>query len=54
MAFGDEINDLSLFDKSDYAVAVANAAREVKAAADSLTSSNVELGVIEWISKFAV
>ena len=54
VAFGDEINDLPLFESSDYAVAVANAAQEVKAAADSLTGSNINHGVLEWISKFSI
>lgn len=51
VAFGDNYNDLPLFEGADVSVAVANAVPEVIAAADFVCGSNLEDGVAEWISR---
>ena len=52
-SFGDNLNDLPMFQASDYRCAVANAKTEVKAAADKIIGSNSEDGVALWLkSKF--
>lgn len=48
-AFGDNFNDLSMFQASDHCYAVANARTEVKAAADKIIDSNIEDGVAGWL-----
>jgi len=45
MVFGDEINDLAMFDFAGHSVAVANAAALVRAAASEITASNDDDGV---------
>jgi Cof subfamily protein (haloacid dehalogenase superfamily) len=47
MVFGDNINDLGMFEKAKYAYAVANAREEVKAAASHITDTNINGGVIK-------
>jgi len=47
--FGDNLNDLPLFEACDVRLAVENAKPEVKAAADFIIPSNTENGVAEWI-----
>lgn len=47
--FGDNLNDLPLFEACDVRLAVENAKPEVKAAADLIIPSNAENGVAEWI-----
>jgi Cof subfamily protein (haloacid dehalogenase superfamily) len=49
LVFGDEINDLSMFDFAGQSVAVANAAAPVLHAATDMTASNDDDGVAEFI-----
>ncbi len=46
VAFGDSPNDLSMFETVGFAVAMGNATEEVKHAADYVTASNDDLGVV--------
>ena len=50
-AFGDDINDMEMLEMCGTGVAVANAVPDVRAIADSVTLSNDEDGVAEWITK---
>lgn len=50
IAFGDNLNDLSMFEVSDYRVAVGNAAGQVKDTADFTAESNACDGVAKWLS----
>jgi hypothetical protein len=54
LAIGDAEADLSMFDFAGVAVAVANATREVRAAADWIAPSQVEQGVAAAIERFAL
>jgi Cof subfamily protein (haloacid dehalogenase superfamily) len=45
VVFGDEINDLAMFEFAGHSVAVANASPSVRAAADEVTESNDNDGV---------
>ncbi len=47
MVFGDNINDLGMFEKAKYSYAVGNAREEVKAVASHITDTNVNDGVIK-------
>lgn len=49
VCFGDNLNDLSMFEQSDVKIAVANARDEVKAAADIIIGSNECDGVAEYL-----
>lgn len=49
VAFGDNLNDLPMFEQADIKVAVGNARDEVKAAADIIIGSNAEDGVAKWL-----
>ena len=49
IAFGDNLNDLDMFDVSDVTVAVENAVDEVKNKADYICKNNNENGVAEFI-----
>lgn len=49
VAFGDNLNDLPLFELSDYCLAVENAHAEVKNKANEIIKSNTENGVAEWL-----
>ena len=51
VAFGDDKNDMEMLQICGTGVAVANAVSDVKNAADSVTRSNDEDGVAEWIAK---
>ncbi len=51
VAFGDNLNDLSMFSASDVKVAVSNARDELKAAADFIAPPNTEDGVAEWLAQ---
>ena len=51
VAFGDNQNDLSLFEWAGHAVAMGNALDMVKAAADEVTGTNVEHGVARVINR---
>ena len=50
VAFGDNLNDLPMFEQADTKVAVGNARDEVKAAADYVIGTNSEDGVAEYLS----
>ena len=49
VCFGDNLNDLPMFEAADVRVAVKNAKPEVKAAADYICGSNDDDGVVKWI-----
>ena len=49
IGFGDNLNDLPLFNACDETCAVANAKDAVKAAADHIIKSNLENGVADWL-----
>ena len=51
MAFGDGLNDISMIKEAGIGVAMANAADEVKAAADRITESCDENGVAKEIAR---
>ena len=51
VAFGDNLNDLPLFEEADVRCAVNNGADELKEQADILIASNDEDGVARYISK---
>lgn len=51
VCFGDNLNDLPMFEASDEAYAVMNAKDEVKAKADGVIESNINNGVIKFIEK---
>ncbi len=50
VCFGDNLNDLSMFEASDRKIAVANANETLKAAADEIIGSNLENSVAKYIS----
>ena len=50
VAFGDNLNDLSLFEAADVRIAVGNAKDELKAAADIVIGTNADNGVAEWLA----
>jgi hypothetical protein len=52
--FGDNRNDLPLFEASDHRIAVANAVEELKARADAVIDSNKRDGVALWLKFNAV
>ncbi len=54
VAFGDNLNDLSLFSASDECYAVANAKDEVKAKATAVIGANTDDGVVKWIERNAM
>ncbi|SIR95569.1 hypothetical protein SAMN05444858_13064 [Micromonospora avicenniae] len=49
--FGDQLNDLPMFAVADAALAVANAAPEVRAAATQVIGANTDDGVARWIAE---
>jgi len=49
VAFGDNLNDLPMFQQADMRIAVGNARDEVKAAADEVIGANSADGVAEWL-----
>lgn len=51
IGFGDNLNDLPLFEACDYKIAVGNARDEVKAAADEVIACNREEGVAHYLHK---
>lgn len=51
VCFGDNLNDISMFNESDVRVAVANAKPEIKKLADFVTLSNDEDGVAVWLGE---
>jgi Cof subfamily protein (haloacid dehalogenase superfamily) len=54
VCFGDNLNDLPLFEASDYRIAVANAVDELKSKADEVIGSNTEDGVALWLKSNAL
>jgi len=52
VGFGDNLNDLPLFEACDASYAVANAREELKAAAAGVIGSNAEDGVVRFLSEF--
>ena len=53
VCFGDNINDIPMFNVSDEKYAVANAINEVKNLATALIGSNEDDGVAKWLEKNA-
>ena len=51
VCFGDNINDLSMFEISDKGYAPENAVDEIKAAATSVIAANSEDGVAHWLEE---
>lgn len=51
VAFGDDINDMEMLKMCGTGVAVANAVSQVQTIADSITLSNDENGVAEWLAQ---
>ncbi len=49
VAFGDQDNDVSMLEVAGTSVAMANASKNAKNAADYVTTSNNESGVAKWI-----
>ena len=49
VSFGDNLNDLPLFQASDESYAVANAKNEVKEMATAVIGSNEDNGVAKWL-----
>ena len=52
IAFGDNINDISMLDAADWAVAVSNAVSEAKEICDEIIGSNSEDAVAKYIYHF--
>lgn len=51
-AFGDGPNDKEMVEYADYGIAMQNGVEEVKAVANFVTSSNIEGGIIEGLTKY--
>lgn len=51
VCFGDNLNDLPLFQASDLKIAVGNAVPELKKQADLVIGSNLEDGVAAWLKQ---
>lgn len=51
VSFGDNLNDLSMFEAADLKIAVGNARDELKAAADIVIGTNDRDGVAEWLAE---
>lgn len=49
ISFGDNLNDIPMFEASDEAYAVANAKDEVKSRATGVIKSNIDNGVVEFL-----
>jgi hypothetical protein len=54
VGFGDNLNDLPMFEACDFRVAVANAHPEVRAAADYVCLGNQDDGVVRWLEEHAM
>jgi hydroxymethylpyrimidine pyrophosphatase-like HAD family hydrolase len=52
ICFGDNLNDLPMFQIADLSLAVANAAPQVRSAASAVIGANAEDGVAEWIAQW--
>ena len=53
-AFGDQLNDLQMFDQVDYAVAMGNGHPEAKAKADYITDSNMDDGIPKGLRHYGL
>jgi hydroxymethylpyrimidine pyrophosphatase-like HAD family hydrolase len=51
VAIGDEVNDVPMFERAGYAIAMGQAPDAVKARADRSTSSNDDNGVAQAIEQ---
>lgn len=51
VCFGDNLNDITMFQESDLRIAVSNAKPEIKKLADFVTLSNDEDGVAVWLDE---
>lgn len=51
ISFGDNLNDIPMFEASDEAYAVANAKEEVKKKANGVIESNIDNGVVKFIKE---
>ena len=51
IGFGDNTNDIPMFEACDVRVAVENATPEVKAAADHICAANGADGVVKWLEE---
>jgi len=49
VAFGDQVNDISLLSGAGWGVAVANAEPEVRRVADEVCGPNTDAGVVAWL-----
>ena len=54
IAFGDEMNDLTMIEVAGVGVAMANAVDEIKEIADYVTLSNDEDGIADYLEKFVL
>ena len=54
VVFGDDLNDLPLFELADYAIAVANAAPEVLTKANQVIQSNDSGSVIDYLAQYSI
>lgn len=50
--FGDGLNDLPMFESSDYQIAMGNALPEVKSAASFISTKNTEHGIINGLKHY--
>lgn len=51
VVFGDNLNDLDMFEQADFAVAVGNAVDEAKAHADIIIDNNDNDGVVQYLAE---
>lgn len=51
VAFGDNLNDLSMFRQADIKIAVGNAKSELRESADFVIGTNENNGVAEWLAE---
>ena len=54
VGFGDNLNDLSMFEACDECYATFNAKAEVKQKADEVINSNEEDGVVQWLEEHRI
>lgn len=54
VCFGDNVNDIPMFEIADERYAVSNADRRLIALADRVIGSNIEGGVVNWLEKYAL
>lgn len=51
VCFGDNLNDITMFEESDIRIAVGNAVNELKKSADFVVLSNENDGVAKWLAE---